>query len=439
MPKLGLTMVEGKVLKWLKKEGDTVKKGEPLFEVESDKSSFTVEAPADGILRVILAGEGETVPCTQTVAVIAEVDEDISSLLGEEQTRPAEGEKESPLNVSHNVSASSPVSHSDKKVKISPRAKKLAKEHNIDYTQITGTGPKGRIIEKDVKAFIERQAKNKITPLAAKIAQEKDIDLTTVKGSGVSGRIFSTDLPVVGTGTSIESRVSATNQKDITVVPYTGMRKVIGDRLSQSKLTAPHVYFTVSVDMTRAKEVRTSIYKMSEEKISYTDIIVYATARALLKYPALNASLNNDEIIYHNYVNIGIAVAIENGLIVPVIRDAHRKSLIEISHEAKKLVQKARDHKLMPDEYKGSTFTVSNLGMTGIEDFTAIINPPEVAILAVSAIKKTPVVNEETDEIEIKPMMNITLSADHRVIDGMVAAEFLKKLKTYLEEPYCLL
>jgi len=440
MPKLGLTMVEGTVIKWLKNEGDRVEKDEPLLEVQSDKSSFEIEAPESGVLRVILASNDTVVPCGDIIGVIAEVEEDISEFIQGVSDNEQKEEKSSEASTvsSPLTSDTTEIVASDKRVKISPRAKKLAKQENIDYTQIEGTGPNGRIIEKDIKAFMVMQSRVKATPLALKIAREKGVALAQVKGSGVSGRINKADVESLGkTGDAMDVE-TVVEEDNVEIVPYKGMRKVIGDRLSQSKFTSPHVYFTVAVDMSKSQEIRETLKKRGE-KVSFNDIVIYAVSRSLLKHPVLNSSLIGDNINYYKYVNVGMAVALEAGLIVPVIRNAHKKNLLEIANEAKNLALKAKNNQLTPDEYKGGTFTVSNLGMAGIDNFTAIINPPETAILAVSAIKKKAIVNEETDEIEIKPMMNITVSVDHRIIDGMSAAEFLKTVKTYLEEPYCLL
>lgn len=455
MPKLGLTMVDGTILKWLKNEGEKVEKGEPLVEVQSDKSSFEVESSASGVLRKILAVEGAVVPITYNIAIIAGAEEDISSLIGDTSSLsgcqlcvsdPSQGcgicdTSNKTSAAGENKGGKALGEHQSQKVKISPRAKKLALSRNVDWAQIKGSGPEGRIVEKDVQLYIEQFIGLKATPLTLKVAQEKNIDLATVGGSGVSGRIFRVDLEssIAKTAVTVEAHQTQTGPREkIKTIPYKGMRKVIGDRLSQSKFTAPHVYFTVAIDMSRVQDLRDVLDK-KKVSVSYNDIFVYVVSRALRKHPLLNSSLVNNEIIFHEDVNMGIAVALPEGLIVPVIRCAQEKSLEEIALQSKNLVDKARKGMLSPDEYKGGTFTISNLGMVKVDNFTAIINPPEAAILAVSRIIKTPMVNEETNAIEVKPILNITVSVDHRIIDGFEAAQFLQTVKTYLEEPYYLL
>lgn len=451
MPKLGLTMIDGTVLKWLKNEGEKVEKGEPLVEVQSDKSSFEIEAPASGDLRKILAPEGAVIPITDTIAIIAEAGEDVSSLVGGEQVKE---ETDDSSGVSGcQLCAGDPSQgcgicdtrsreNQPPKIKISPRAKKLALSRNVDWEHIKGSGPQGRIVEKDVQVYLEQLAGLKATPLAVRIAQEKNIDLTAISGSGVSGRIYRADLesPLPEAAINVEAPQTQDEprEKKIKIIPYKGMRKVIGDRLSQSKFTAPHVYFTVAIDMSSVQDLRNVLNK-KQVSVSFNDILVYAVSRALKKHPLLNSSLVNNEIVCHEDVNMGIAVALPEGLIVPVVRCAQEKSLEEIAMQSRALVDKARKGMLSPDEYKGGTFTISNLGMAKVDNFTAIINPPEAAILAVSRIIKTPVVNEETNAIEVKPLLNITVSVDHRIIDGFEAAQFLQTVKTYLEEPYYLL
>jgi pyruvate dehydrogenase E2 component (dihydrolipoamide acetyltransferase) len=442
MPKMGLTMVEGRIIKWLKNEGDVVKKDDPLLEIESDKSSFTVEAPEGGILKAVLYQEDEVVPCGETIAIVAGEDEDIADFVSTRNNDENENKDEKDQLISKTTCSEETDKHlSDNRIKISPRARRLAKQHGVDIERINGTGPNGRIIEKDIKKFLNTIPNAKTTPLASKIAKDRNVDIGSLKGSGISGRIYSSDIETVKADktqdkdTILESGVLLEDK----TVPYKGMRRIIGDRLSQSKFSAPHIYFTISVDMSNAVQAREAIKKKKGDKISYNDMIVCAVSRALTVYPSLNASLNNDEIVYHGNINIGIAVALEEGLIVPVIRDAHKMNLSQISKCSAELISRARDNKLMPDEYKGGTFTISNLGMTGIENFTAIINPPEVAILAVSAIKKKAIVNDDTNTIEVKPIMKMTLSVDHRVVDGRLATDFLNRVKDYLEEPYCLL
>lgn len=452
MPKMGLTMVNGTVVRWLKKTGDRVEKGEPLVEIESDKSTFELEAPAGGLLQVLVS-EGEVVPVAQVIGVIGEPGEEVAEApVAVSAERPGEGAEESrPADKVEEHPPETPRQAKEAKIKISPRARRLARSKDLDFSLFSGTGPQGRITEKDVLCYLENRPK--ATPLAASIAKEKGLDLGAVKGTGIAGRVYSSDLglpqPVPAAGSSPAEIMPAGNtgtdggpgQEALEIRPYKGMRKVIGERLSQSKFTAPHIYFRVSVDMSRAVALRKVLQGKRGIAVSFNDIIVFAAARALTKHPELNASLLNEEIVLHSQVNIGIAVALDNGLIVPVVRGAHRKGLGEISRESRSLIEKAKNGTLGPDEYKGGTFTVSNLGMTGVDEFTAIINPPEAAILAVGRIARSVVVAEDEGEevMVIKPMMNLILSVDHRIIDGFTAAQFLQTLKDYLEEPSLLL
>ena len=318
--------------------------------------------------------------------------------------------------------------------KISPGARRKAKELRVDIQSVEGSGPGGVIVEKDVISYYQNH-RAKVSPTAQKIAERAGINLENFKGSGVGGRIMKKDVQEVLTKSA---EVNKTEKR----IPYTGMRKIIGDRLSQSKFTAPHIYFAISIDMSKAIDLLKRFNRGAEKKISINDFLVFVVARVLAEQPNINCSLIDEGIVYHKDINIGVAVALEEGLIVPVLKNTSKKSLSALSKEIKKLVKLAREKKLLPDDYNGGTFTVSNLGMYGIESFTAIINPPEAAILAVGEIKKLPtVVTEEegTEKIEIRSLMKITLSVDHRLIDGAMAASFLKRLKYYLEFPESLI
>jgi len=289
----------------------------------------------------------------------------------------------------------------------------------------------------------ENYGSEKISPCADCLSKEMGIDINKVKGSAPGGRIIKKDIEEYIKLNNFKKESVAEQYEDKSDkaigkrIPYTGMRKIIGDRLSQSKFTAPHIYFTNSIDMSKIQKLTDSFKKISTSKISINEFIVFAAAKVLSEQPKINCSLIGEEIIYHKDINIGVAVALEEGLIVPVVRNTDKKSLLAISKEIKNLVKLSREGKLMPDDYKEGTFTVSNLGMYGIEQFTSIINPPEAAILAVGAIKKVPIVIEEEskDKIEIHSMAKFTLSVDHRLIDGVIAAKFLNQLKYYLEFP----
>ena len=408
MPKLGLNMDKGTLVKWFKKEGDYIKEQEVIFEVETDKTIMEVEVQTSGYLRKILVTEGETVPVTLPIAIIGDKDEDINKMTNEacqklEKAKVIEAEPKSVKRISQGIEKKQKIEPKREKEefkKISPRARRKAKELGIEVQLLEGSGPKGLVIEKDVISYYQKH-KIKVSSVAKKLAKEAGIEEVE----------------------SIEKKI-----------PYTGMRKTIGDRLSMSKFSAPHVYFTTSVDMYKAKELLNKFNQETEIKISINDLIVFVVSKVLREQPNINCSLIGEEIVYQKEVNIGVVVALEEGLIVPVVRNANSKSLSTLSKEIKELIKLARERKLMPDDYRGGTFTVSNLGMYGIEQFTAIINPREAAILAIGAIKKMPIVIEDGEEkVRIRPLMNMTLSVDHRLIDGTAAAHFLNQISYYLE------
>jgi len=409
MPKLGFNMDKGKIVKWLKNEGEQVSEQEVILHIETDKTVIEVESPVSGILKKILVKEGEEVSVTLPIAIIANRDEDINSMINEARKKL---EISMGLVVTENnvENAEETVSDLKEKVrlvdglkegfkKISPRAKRRAKELGIDIQDIKGSRQNNSLLEKDILEFYANQKTKK-------------------KSGAGKGKIKRIDRQI----------------------SYDGIRKVIGKRLSESKFTAPHVYFTVSVDMSKAIESIKYIKKEKSLKISINDLIIFATAKVLAEQPQLNCSLVNERIIYYSDINIGVAVSLKDGLIVPVIRNANLKSLPSLSKEIKRKISLAKQKKIMPCDYEGGTFTVSNLGMYGIEQFTAIINPPEAAILAVGSIQKMPVATEENKErIEIRSIMKITLSADHRLIDGVMASNFLNQIKDYLLCPESLI
>lgn len=401
MPKLGFNMDKGTLLKWKKKEGDLVKEQEVLFEIETDKTVMEVEAQTPGILRKILVTEGEEVPVTLPIAIIGDRDEDISKMIDEAyqklgKSKMTEEEPKAAKKISQRMVEKREIKPKKEKKefkKISPGARKKAKELGVEVQLVEGSGPGGVVIEKDILDYFQLKKETSKT-----LIEEKEI----------------------------EKRI-----------PYTGIRKIIGDRLSQSKFTAPHIYFTTSVDMSEVIKLLKRFSQETKQQISINDFLIFIVAKALSEQPNINCSLAGEEIVYHRDIHIGIAVSIEKGLIVPVLKNANKKSLPMLSEEIKNLIKLARERKLMPDDYQGGTFTVSNLGMYEIESFTAIINPPEAAILAVGEIKKIPAVIEEegVEKIEVRSLMKMTLSADHRLIDGVTAANFLKQVKYYLEFP----
>ncbi|MBA2124261.1 hypothetical protein B9J78_04925 [bacterium Unc6] len=408
MPKLGETMEEGKIERWLKKEGDFIKKGEPILEMTTDKATFEFESPQEGYLKKIVVQDGQTVPVTDVIGFIGDKNEsvpDAQSIFAAEQKK-----EEIVLKKEEHIE----VKKEEGRIFISPRAKTMVKEKGIDITKIRGTGPQGRIVEKDVLEFIEKMPKVKITPVAEELIRQKGLDRYSIEGSGEEGKITKEDV--------------LSFQKPT----FSSMRKIIAEKMVKSKTSIPHFYITISVDMTHLMGFR-SLLKSKNMDVGYNDFIVKAVSYVIKNNPYIASVWTQQGLELKQNINIGIAVAIEDGLIVPVIKDADKKSLSEISAESKALIGKARDKKLLPDEYRGSVLTVSNLGMFGVESFSAIIIPGESAILAIGSISKQPVVSG--DKIIVRDIMHITLSADHRVIDGVLGSKFLQELKQTLEFP----
>lgn len=411
MPKLSDTMEEGKILKWLRKEGEKIKQGEILAEIESDKADMELEAYDTGVVRKIVVPAGEKAPIGALIAVIGEPNEDIASLLKEAETK-TEKEPATKSQSQETTTAASPAAAEEPKV--SPAAQAAQPAAPSKPTD-------GRI---------------KASPLAKKIAREKGINLSGVQGSGPQGRIVKRDLESAPKGgyTPREAGpiVSGTSEE----VPLTGIRKTIAKRMTESKVTAPHFYVTIDVNMEPAMAFREQILNASELKVSFTDIIIKAAAAALMKHPQVNGTYLGDKMRQYHYAHIGVAVALDEGLVTPIVRNCEQKRIDQIALELRDLVERARNRKLKPEEYQGATFTISNLGMFGVEDFVAIINPPEGAILAVGSIVERPVVQD--GQIMIGHTMKATLSSDHRIIDGAVAARFLQDLKKFLENPAAL-
>lgn len=396
MPKMGVTMTEGKIIKWHRQEGDYVKAGEIIFELETDKVSMEVESTETGYIKKIVVKDGETVSITSVVAYIGEKDEEVPEAKGgaPEQAVKVQVQPTVSSEIKEDSSGTEVPNRCDVHVLATPRAKKLAKEKGIDIGKVTGTGENGRVSEDDVLIYIEQTGKNEVAPQVS------------------AGR---------------ETKVQDTE------IPFDGVRKIIAGRLAKSYIESPHVYFNVEISLQNCLETKNWLAQQKGIKISVSDFIIKACALALRDYPQVNSSLNADRIILHPHANIGFAVDSPRGLIVPVLAEADGKSMSEISRERTSLVSKALENKLQYDDIHGGTFTVSNLGTYGVDSFTAIINPPECAILAVGAIKKKLVV-EDDNSVKVKPMMNMTLSVDHRVIDGALAAKFLKKVKEYVEK-----
>jgi pyruvate dehydrogenase E2 component (dihydrolipoamide acetyltransferase) len=415
MPKLSDTMEEGVIAKWNVKEGDKISAGDIIAEVETDKATMDVEAFDDGTLLKIIPQEGDAVPLGGLIAVIGEEGEDISDIL--------DGAGGS------GSSESSSSDDSDKKEeKKSEESKEDKSEEKTETKETSSESDSGRV---------------KASPLAKKMAEDKGIDLTSVQGSGPDGRVVKKDIEDYKGGSSLSKPSSSSTASksfeslESKEVKVSQMRKVIARRLSESKFTNPHFYETIDIDMKAAMAARSSMNEANDVKISFNDIVVKACAIALTRHQAINSSWHDDVIKEHGDVHVAVAVAIDEGLMTPVITHADKKGLSEISSETRELAGLARDRKLQPEQMEGSTFTISNLGMFGIEEFTAIINPPNACILAVGAIRDVPVV--ENGAVVPGKRMKITLSSDHRIVDGAKAAQFLNTVKNLLENPLSML
>lgn len=427
MPKFGETMTEGTIFNWIAAEGDQIEVGDPLFEIETDKASLEVEAEEAGILAKILVGENETAPIGDLVAVIAEEGEDIDSIdfdsgsSEEDAVEEVSEEKEKDVEEPEKV-----IRAEGEKIKASPAAKRLAKEKGVRLKDIQPAQGRDAVIEADVRDYVNNNFPS-ATPTAEKKAAARGIDLNSLEGTGAGGRIQSSDVDsytVQDTGADQE-------------IEFTGLRKIISKRMTQSFQEVPQVTTTVKVDMKEIKELREEIKQVSEEHISYTDILILVASRMLKKYPKINSHISQDSMIVKSNINIGIAVDVPDGLVVPVIKNAGRKDLEEIAKERKVLVNKAREGKLNNDDLSGGTFTITNLGGFETEIFTPIINQPEAAILGVGQISDEVVAVE--GEVKIRPMLWLSMAYDHRAVDGAPAAEFLQKIKSALENPISLL
>lgn len=402
MPKMSDTMTEGTIIAWKKKVGDKVKSGDLLAEVATDKATMELESYSDGILLYIGVKDGEAVAVDGVLAIIGEAGVDYKPLLSASSTpvNKTETKKEEVVtqNTTSNTNTTNTSSSSDNRLKASPLAKKIAKEKGVDLKQVQGSGEHGRIVKKDIESF---------TPSDNKKSDSKSSPVV--------------NLPqVVG-------------QESYDEVPVSQMRKTIAKRLGESLYSAPHFYLVMEINMDKAMEARTSINEFASVKISFNDMVIKATAAALRKHPMVNSSWLGDKIRYNHHIHIGVAMAVEEGLLVPVIRFADNKSLSHIGVEVKEFAAKAKSKQLTPADWSGNTFTISNLGMFGIDEFTAIINPPDACILAVGGIKQTAVV--KNGQLVPGNIMKVTLSCDHRVVDGAIGAAFLQTLKALLEDP----
>jgi len=426
MPKMSDTMEEGVIATWLKKVGDDVKSGDILAEVETDKATMELESYDDGTLLHIGVKDGDSVPVDGVIAIIGEKDENVKSILEELENNSSEEDDTKP---EENFQPDD-----------TPEETEIDKE-NIETSFDDGDVKEDIAIEDSSNNSDLSDSRVKASPLAKKLADEKGISLSNIKGSGDGGRIVKQDIENYS---DIKPSESVSKKQEITLptmyseesyeeIPVSQMRKTISKRLAESKFSAPHFYLTMEINMDNCIEGRKKINETSEIKISFNDIILKACAVALRKHPMVNASFLTDKIRVNNHVHIGVAVAVDEGLLVPVIKFADNKSLSHISTEVKMLANKAKNKQLQPSEWEGNTFTISNLGMFGIDEFTAIINPNDSCILAVGGIKNTPII--KNGEIVPGNIMKVTLSCDHRIVDGALGASFLQTLKELIEDP----
>jgi len=407
MPLLSDTMKEGTIVAWHKKVGDSIESGDELFEVETDKAVMVQESYSDGTLLYIHVNEGDAAPIDGVIAIIGDEGEDYKPLLEEALSSNGSAKSESsPAPASNGTTVSAPPSQptvakeatptgtTDSRIKASPLARKMAEENKIDLKSLSGTGENGRIVKRDIEAYLEKGSAAGSTPMIAPSGKDQDL-------------------------------------------PISGMRRVIASRLQESKFTAPHFYLTISINMDNAIAARKQMNEIAPQKISFNDLVVKAAAVALRKHAPVNSSWMGDFIRVNGNINIGVAVAVGEGLLVPVINNADFKSLSQINAEVRDLAGKAKERRLTPEQMQGNTFTISNLGMMGIEEFTAIINPPDSCIMAVGTITQQAVV--KNGALTIGNLMKVTMSCDHRVVDGATGAQFLQTFKTLLENPVTLL
>jgi pyruvate dehydrogenase E2 component (dihydrolipoamide acetyltransferase) len=396
MPKLSDTMTEGVILKWLKKEGEIVKQGETLVEIESDKANMELEAYDSGVLRKIIIPEGSSAGIGTPIAIIANANEDISALLGEPPLTTQRMQKIDTVREPSKLHTPSPaLVPSDSFVKASPLAKRFATDNKIEWRTLSGSGPQGRIIKRDVEPLLSGKKPMQFRPAASIIrGGYRDIELSLI-------------------------------------------RKTIAKRMLESKQTVPHFYATVEIDIEPAMAFREQLNTATDSKIGFTDILVKTAAATLMNHPNVNAAYLGNSMRQFGEAHVAVAVALDDGLVTPVLRNCEQKTIPQLNAELLDLVKRARNRKLKPEEYQGATFTISNLGMFGVDDFVAIVNPPEGAILAVGSIVEKPVV--KNGQVVIGHTMKVTLSSDHRIIDGALAARFLQDFKKLMENPVGLL
>ena len=450
MPQLGYDMREGTVVRWVKQEGDEVVANEVIAEIETDKAVVEFKPTTGGVLRRIVAGEGEAVPVGQLIAVIGDADEALPDDLGRPapataaapETAPAASQAQAP------AAAAAPAGE----VRASPIARRLARERGVELETLTGTGPGGRIVEADVLAAADAARAAAVagrilaSPLARRLARENGLDLADISGTGPGGRIVEADIEAAVTARDAAPEAAPAPAADAALAPEGGeradlsrMRQAIARVTSDSKREAPHFYVAVDIDMTAAMALRRDINDElpSSSRVSVNDLIVKASALAISKHPKFNSFFRGDHLQMNPSINVGIAIALESGLIVPGVPGCENKTLAQIAAASRDLIDRANNGTLQAEEYAGTTYSVSNLGMFDVDSFTAIIFPPHAAILAVGAVKEQPVARD--GQLAIAEMMKATLSVDHRVADGAEAAQFLMEIKRLLEKPVSLL
>lgn len=452
MPKFGFTQEDSTIVAWLKDEGDVVEKGEPIAECTTDKVNMEIEAPEDGILGGIRYPAGATVPVTEIIAYVLQEGETAPA-----EVAPAEAQASAPAAAPEETGPAGDGVQADA-AGATPLARRVAEAEGVDLAAVAGTGTGGKVTREDVERYVEATraadaagGKVRATPAARRVAREHGLDLAEVTGSGPRGRVQEADAVAAAEAQTAAPAVTPARPAapvpapapmgEPQAIPLEGMRRTIAERMQQSYQQAPHVSFTLDVDMTKAiafREYANQRVPEGQPRISMTALILKAVAWALRQHPMVNSYLLRDEILVMPEVNVGMAVALDDGLIVPVIRNADRKGLVQIGQEVVDLSRRARSGELRPEEVSDGTFTVSNLGMFGIDRFTAIINPPQVGILAVGRIAKR-FVPGENDEPVAKPLMTVTLVTDHRVIDGAQSAQFIATLRDALEEPASIL
>ena len=442
MLQMDQTMTKGKIGKWLVKEGDTVTQGQPLLEIETDKVVHEQESPTDGVIAQLLAEEGANVPVNAILAIIGAPGEAVARVeIGAATAQPTPAQPEQPK--------ATPSTATD--IKASPAARQLAEKLAIDLTEVNASGPGGRVLESDVQRYIDLRgeapaaetSRLKASPLARRLAKEHGLDLSAIMGSGPDGRVVRDDVLQAASAAPTPTAPvveTAAPQQATEVISMSGIREIIAERMTLSVQTNASVTLHTEVDATAFVELRGMLndkLQAREVSLTYTDLLVKVVANALGEHPRLNATLTDEGIHLLSEINIGVAVALEDGLVVPVVRNADKERLSEISAQVRAFAERARDNQLTPGELQGGTFTITNLGNFGIDAFTPIINPPESAILGVGRILKKPVVQD--DEIVIRSMLTLSLTFDHRVIDGAPAAQFLQTVAGYIQDPYLLL